>query len=667
MIVVEKKKVRRRDYRVWYLVSGVFIAVFLFTFLTNIFKNQTEEVDAVNLASFDPGYIISDYQMSNYNSMNETEIQKFLKSKNSCNDANINKYTMGDKVSYFSEMMPPRTWHVANGHFICLADEDFNGESAAHIIYQAAQDYKINPQALIVLLEKEQSLITDTFPHSGQYRSAAGYGCPDTAACSSKYYGFKNQIRNAAALFRTVLDGGWTNYPLGNNYVQYNPSASCGGSVVNIRNLATSALYRYTPYQPNTATLNGWNDGCNAYGNLNFYKLFEDWFGGITNSRVEWQEMQNPRIMTINKSTLLINANDHSLTTQWLDIDESYYFTRKVTLFWGGEQQACLQRKIDEGTNNCVLMSRLSDFSIDEKVTVLPEERQYEIEKWTCVVNVLSQEAECGSKSYSVGDVISADKTIRIDDKDYLITEGDYGVLKARTRLKLDYETIGPVLMKLTTNTYKYIGGEDKKVQSLNAGDGVFINVMDKTIINNEVFYRTVHDHNNNYNYVIPGSALTEDILMKFKYPRNLEFIKGTNSINLDSGESCRSYTNKMIRRFVNKVSYNGVDYFQDEDEKNTHCVVKASELRETKYDFGEEDSSGFMNFVFPRELKVNDYIYMIDAKSGKTCNDFLQKDDSQKYTTKIIINGMVFYRTETKTQINSSCVVPATNLIEIN
>ena len=138
---------------------------------------------------------------------------------------------------------------------------------------------------LIVLLQKEQGLITDSFPNSVQYRSATGYGCPDTAACSSRYYGFKNQVRNAAALFRTVLDGGWTNYPLGNNYIQYNPNSGCGGSWVNIRSLATSALYRYTPYQPNAAALAagyGTGDSCSAYGNRNFYSYFEDWFGGIT-------------------------------------------------------------------------------------------------------------------------------------------------------------------------------------------------------------------------------------------------------------------------------------------------------------------------------------------------------------------------------------------------
>ena len=273
----------RRSKRIWAVALGVFVAVFLFTFLTAKFKDN-EEADAANLGAFDAGYIISDYQMSNYNAMNEAEIQSFLTAKNPCANSNY---------SYYLQLSANKnyTWHWANGHFVCLSEERFgdgetigSGDTAAHIIWQAAQDYRINPQVLLVLLQKETGLITDPIPNNGDYRKATGYGCPDTAACSSKYYGFKNQVRNAAALFRTVLDGGWTNYPLGNNYVQYNPNAGCGGSVVNIRSLATSALYRYTPYQPNAAALNagyGYGDGCSAYGNRNFYSYFEDWFGGI--------------------------------------------------------------------------------------------------------------------------------------------------------------------------------------------------------------------------------------------------------------------------------------------------------------------------------------------------------------------------------------------------
>jgi hypothetical protein len=56
---------------------------------------------------------------------------------------------------------------------------------------------------------------------------------------------------------------------------------------VNIRSLATSALYRYTPYQPNAGALAaGYGTAyCGAYGNRNFYLYFDDWFGGITKEK----------------------------------------------------------------------------------------------------------------------------------------------------------------------------------------------------------------------------------------------------------------------------------------------------------------------------------------------------------------------------------------------
>lgn len=231
---------------------------------------------------FRPGNIMSDYVMGNYNTMNESQIQAFLNSKNSCNKSVSgggyigagNDYgvtynygaTYGDKYYHY---------HADGGHYICLKNERFNSKTAAHIIYRAAQDYRINPQVLLVLLQKEQSLITDQWPNTNyQYRSATGYGCPDTRACISDYYGFENQIRNAADLFRTVLDNDYNPYHSGRTaYVQYNPNAACGGSNVYIENRATAALYRYTPYQP------GGSGGCAAYGNRNFYDYFTDWFG----------------------------------------------------------------------------------------------------------------------------------------------------------------------------------------------------------------------------------------------------------------------------------------------------------------------------------------------------------------------------------------------------
>jgi len=51
---------------------------------------------------------------------------------------------------------------------------------------------------------------------------------------------------------------------------------------VSIRNLATASLYVYTPYQPNPASLAAYpgdGDACSSYGNRNFFRMFQTYFG----------------------------------------------------------------------------------------------------------------------------------------------------------------------------------------------------------------------------------------------------------------------------------------------------------------------------------------------------------------------------------------------------
>ena len=281
MSQLKRKKIEFR-----HILFSIFGVTLVGTLGFLLVKNMNES-NAADMSGFWSGNIMSDEVMSNASSMNEAEIQNWLTSINPCNNY--------DRALYEeqSRLYPNVKWHFTD-HFICISEERFgdgtvigSGDSAAHIIWQAAQDYQINPQVLIVLLQKENGLITDTFPHSGQYKTATGYGCPDGAPCESSYFGLKNQIRLAAKLFRDVLNGGWSSYPAyQTNYIQYNPNTGCGGTNIYIENRATSALYRYTPYQPNAAALAsdyGGGDACSAYGNRNFYSYFTDWFGDIHN------------------------------------------------------------------------------------------------------------------------------------------------------------------------------------------------------------------------------------------------------------------------------------------------------------------------------------------------------------------------------------------------
>ncbi len=159
------------------------------------------------------------------------------------------------------------------------------GISAAQIIWNAAQQFGISPKVLLVTLQKENGLVTDSWPYPWQFRTAMGFGCPDTAACDPNFFGFSKQMHQAARHFRNFYDENpnWTvPYKVGSRFIQYSPNKSCGGSDVNITTHGTAALYNYTPYQPNSAALAagfGSGDSCSAYGNRNFFNYYNAWFG----------------------------------------------------------------------------------------------------------------------------------------------------------------------------------------------------------------------------------------------------------------------------------------------------------------------------------------------------------------------------------------------------
>ncbi|KJQ53649.1 FG-GAP-like repeat-containing protein [Microbacterium sp. SA39] len=232
------------------------------------------------LAGFNAGNIISDAVFTNKNSMTEAQIQSFFNSKVSrClggRDEN------NEPIVCLKDFTMTTVTRPADAY--CSGYTGAANESAARIIYRTAQACNINPQVLIVMLQKEQSLVTNTWPSAWRYRIALGQGCPDTAPCDPNYIGFFHQIYGAARQMQIYMEGKWFQwYAPGRTWnIQYNPNSACGSSPVYVANKATSALYYYTPYQPNAAALAagyGAGNSCSAYGNRNFYNYFTDWFG----------------------------------------------------------------------------------------------------------------------------------------------------------------------------------------------------------------------------------------------------------------------------------------------------------------------------------------------------------------------------------------------------
>jgi hypothetical protein len=158
--------------------------------------------DALSGGEFQAGRIIDDAKFFNASPMSVSDIQAFLNAKVPVCDTNgTQMHSSGQTRAQYSAQNGVST------PFTCLKDYQtvtlaksaesglcngmqYSGATAAEVIYHVGASCGINPQVLIVLLQKEQSLITDDWPWPIQYRSATGYGCPDTAPCDAEYYGF---------------------------------------------------------------------------------------------------------------------------------------------------------------------------------------------------------------------------------------------------------------------------------------------------------------------------------------------------------------------------------------------------------------------------------------------------------------------------------------------
>ena len=186
---------------------------------------------------FDPNNIISNENATNTNDLSRTEIQNFLKGKNS-------------SLTYYEAL-------TKDGQFRLASD----------IINRAATEFGISKRFLLVMLQREQSLVTIENPNEIRLDWAMGYGVCDACtledASIQRFKGFEQQVRSAAAQFRYYFDN-----PQGYD-VQVGQATTIDGTSINAVNQATANLYIYTPH---------------IIGNRNFATIWNSWFGPPSDS-----------------------------------------------------------------------------------------------------------------------------------------------------------------------------------------------------------------------------------------------------------------------------------------------------------------------------------------------------------------------------------------------
>ena len=544
---------------------GVLLAVAVVAVVSSYSLYQSVS-NAADTSRFNPGNIMSDAVMSNKNTMSVQQIQSFLDSKNPCNNTK----------TYMASWYPHLQYNIRDGKFVCMAKESFNGKSAAQLIWEAAQAYNINPQVLIVLLEKEQGLVSDTWPNNVQYRTATGFGCPDTAPCDSQYYGLENQLRLATNLFRNVLNGGWSNYPVGYTYVQYNPNGACGGTVVNIQNRATSALYRYTPYQPNQAALNagyGTGDGCSAYGNRNFWMLFTDWFGD-TQKEPQFTPISTPRWMQIKDSgTYKIDILTRKNVGDPLSAGQQIKFIDKIEV--SGRWYLRTEFNHKDGGLYAISQNQIQDMPYTPTTP-----------RWLTFV-------EDGNRSHpasrtSIGDRLVRGTSVKIVDQItvdghvYYRTEynrdnnQDFGI---HSRFVGNYSAIpleGPrnfcarqAITKLDPLTGQTVG---------QSTEGIFM-VNRKTLVNGLWYFQTTADNGTQNFY--KSNELSDACYIPLQGPRNMHLTEDTVRLNPFTNERYDTLKKGTTVYVSTKIYKNGQWYFRTlyNTQNGTDAVIPAASL----------------------------------------------------------------------------------------
>jgi hypothetical protein len=211
----------------------------------------TAECTTTGGQAWDPGNIISDQVFYNTSSMTVEQIRDFIT-------------THGEGCSSPWCLKSVRTTVPAQpSDQYCQAIPGATDVDAATVIATVSTACGINPQVMLITLQKESQLLDRTDPTETTYNAAWGWHCPDTgpggtANCDPTYAGLVNQAYGMAKQWaRYRVDPGKYNYQAGQTVtILWNVAESgCGGAPVTIANQATAALYNYTPYQPNAASL----------------------------------------------------------------------------------------------------------------------------------------------------------------------------------------------------------------------------------------------------------------------------------------------------------------------------------------------------------------------------------------------------------------------------
>ena len=669
-------------------IIGVVTLLAILAVATAVLVNQ-RPASGLSGSEFNAGRIIDDGIFYNQSAMDVATIQAFLQSKVPTCDTSGSQ-----RASEFGRSDITRAQYAASvgwhgPPYTCLKDYRQNtpqveaasglcngipaksNQSAAQIIYDIMQACHINPQVFLVLLQKEQSLITDTWPLNNQHVKAVGYGCPDSNlgtdvdanqnGCFDWAEGFFNQIYYGARQYQ-IYRNNPNNYVYRagqTNTVRYNPNVDCGSSQLYIENQATAGLYIYTPYQPNGAALNnlyGTGDGCSAYGNRNFWRLFNDWFGStrlsyepLTSPTARWMvvttnthkkvpgtnaDTLDPNDTTITAGTQLFFVDKVYLDNQWYlrtARDRDLNLAKGIPLSALGDIQYQAVSTVE--WMNLTRNSRWVNPVTGQEIATAPAGRQIQVADKILVNGVWYYRSVYDRDSGNNAAVLASD----IGPITYSSHENSRWVRTARNTNK-----VNPVIGQVGT--------------SIASGTELYIN--SKIFVKDKWYYRTSADTTSNTPTAIPEDNIQEIPYSGFT-PRWEKLTTNSTKLNPLNGTFTNESFSTNTQLFIaEEITVNGTRYYRtvyDRDHGNNK-TIPASNF--TTIEFEPVATS--------RVLRVKQNVSKLNPITGESANDVQPAGREIMFSSKIYVNGIWYFRTQLNTNANQPLAIPYDSLQEL-
>lgn len=207
--------------------------------------------------SFNPNFLLADQDLTNTAGMDLGDVHEFLQSRGALAQ-------------------------------LVVQDTDGGQRLASEIIWRTATRNGVNPQVVLVMLQKEQGLVMNPAPDQEALDWAMGYGVHDNTnhedPAIQRFRGFAKQINSATLQFTEgyladLLARGRTSAGFGPGI-----TSRVSNTTVTPVNNATAALYTYTPH---------------IAGNQTFARLWDQWFQPTFISGTLVQNTENGAIWLI--------------------------------------------------------------------------------------------------------------------------------------------------------------------------------------------------------------------------------------------------------------------------------------------------------------------------------------------------------------------------------